>query len=283
MKRRRSKSESRCKQKEEDSNSGGSPEKENSPENGCSMGAVRDFHEEMRTVQKSVSAHFLQQKELAESVGLVFKQKENVQGQVGLAVAAAAAAHPEEKKQLGEYAGVSSTTVNKYTRVLTSPGSGKVSDMVRSPGRPKTYSLEAEKEFVEWAEDSNVPANQKTMQGMIEKFRDILTKDIPFPTGEEYSDEGIRQEIYRIGKKRVWKMLKPVTVELKRCGIRKRLVRWFKRKDVREALMVNPHLLFNADETEISRKIAQVEKILWLDETRKPAVPGKDRSGSHLT
>jgi len=26
-----------------------------------------------------------------------------------------------------------------------------------------------------------------------------------------------------------------------------------------------------------------VEKILWLDETRKPAVPGKDRSGSHLT
>lgn len=255
--------------------------KENSSKSQCSIAATREFTAKKREIAKVLKEHSEEQKELAESAGLAFNQRENRQGQVGLAVANVLRNHEEDKKQLCEKAGVTVRTVNKY---LASPDKANPVDVVKSSGRPKVYSLEADTEFIAWALDKNVPLNQKTMSGMIEKYISILRKDVlPFTQQYEVNEEGVRQHLYGIIDKMGWVMIKPVTIELKRCGIYKRLVKWFSRADVKEALSVDPYLLFNADETQINRKYAEVEKILWVYKDLKPAVPGKDRNGTHVS
>jgi len=106
-----------------------------------------------------------------------------------------------------------------------------------------------------------------------------------FPLADfEINVNGVRQHIYTIIREKHWKMVKPSTIELKRCCILKRLQEWFKNPEIRYLLMhCDPRLLFNGDETEICRKLRKLMKVLIYQEEDKASVPGKDLTQKHIS
>jgi len=157
-----------------------------------------------------------------------------------------------EKAAIAEGAGISISTLNKYKERLTSPEKQQLHEMVKSNGRPRKYPGEVDDAFVNWARSEQTPLNEKTVDGMISKYLDLMRQLMPGSREDLVNINGVRQHLYRIEKKKGWSMVMPKTIELNRCAIYYRTKKWFENGKVGNAPMgADPDLLFNADETQI--------------------------------
>jgi len=72
-------------------------------------------------------------------------------------------------------------------------------DLVKSVGRPRTYTIEFDSKFVSRIENKKTPLSSKTMKGMIRKYVEIMQEGQLFPLFEiEVNTNGVRQHIYSL-------------------------------------------------------------------------------------
>jgi len=114
-------------------------------------------------LKKSIAEENSRKRDLAEKAGLVFIEPDTSKQQAALAAANAAFLHPEERARIIQEAQISAPTLRKYQERLTSPcmRDARPSDLVNSVGRPKTYTLEMDSEFIEWVENKKKHRCQK--------------------------------------------------------------------------------------------------------------------------
>ena len=237
-------------------------------------------------VKKVVNGYYDAMKEKAEQLGLnKFLIPDTDDQQKGLVAALTVAAERQKEKQLiAKAMKISVATINKYLKYLELPGKHDATMMVIPGGRPRKYPTEVDVSFIKWASDETTPLNEKTMDGLMDKYIRLWQEKQP-----GFSDvtlNGLRQHIYYLMKVLDWCMIKPGTIELLRCAIHDSMVKWFADPEVREVMTgVNPLLLFNADETQITSNKKMVKKVLWTDKKRKndALVPAGERINNHLT
>ena len=81
-------------------------------------------------------------------------------------------------------------------------------------------------------------------------------------------------------------MISPVTTDLEKCVIYDKVESWFNHPHVRKTLTsVNPLLLFNADETQITLSKRALKKVLWRKNGKKSdvVVPAGDRLQNNIS
>jgi len=251
-----------------------------------SLAAERDYRQESMSARKSVTERNTKKKRQADEAGLKFEIPDTSKQQAALAAASAALVHPEQRKDLMKKAGITLPTMLKYEQRLTNPAvlCASPADLMNPVGRPRKYSVEDDAKFVEWVEDKEVPLSQKTMKGMIAKYTQLMEGHMLLPNRDGSNPTAIRQHIYAIINEKGWKMVKPVTIDVRRCGILKELKEWFQNPSIRKVLTnVPPSLLFNADETDISRKCGGFQKVCVPQKKQKAAVVGKDLNQNHMS
>jgi len=192
--------------------------------------AWRDMTENSKAVHKASSAFYKRQKDKARSAGLNFTVPDTATQQAALSAALTLAAHKEEKVKIARGADISVPTLNKYVERLTSPGKEQLHELVKANGRPKKYPVEVDAAFVEWAEDEGTPLNEKTIDNMISKYLEFMKQLLPDTRDDLININGLRQHLNRLKKQKGWTMVKPKTMELKRCAIYYSMKKWFEDK-----------------------------------------------------
>ena len=74
-------------------------------------------------------------------------------------------------------------------------------DLVKLNGRPKKYHGDVDSAFVDWARSEQTPLNEKTVDGMISKYLELMRQLVPDFREDLVNINGIRQHLYRIEKK----------------------------------------------------------------------------------
>jgi len=117
---------------------------------------------------------------------------------------------------------------------------------------------------------------------MIMQYRELYKK---LKRGQEIkaTDEGIRRQIYVLLNKIGFIMQNPKKVECKRCVSYDTLCKYYKNlSDLKVFENLDPCLLFNADETEVSRKGDFPGKVA-SHEGEQPCCVVEDKSGTHVS
>jgi len=130
------------------------------------------------------------------------------------------------------------------------------STLLTLEGRPSIYPLVIDDFFLSWVEDEDTATIEKTVPNMIDAYKDMYSVFFGDDAGEELSDEGLRRHISAILARKGYHMRKPNIVDARRCVKYETLQQWFSDPDVKKSLEnIDPLLLFNADETEVNRKV----------------------------
>ena len=198
-----------------------------------------NFREEKkRAIRVSISNEKSRIETVAEDVGLPVRKVDTRKQQTALAAATTALLYPDEEENIREQANISPSTIRKYKNRLSDPEMGDADPF------ENIFTMDDDAEFVKYIENRKTPLSCKTMKCMVEKYTEIMQRDKDSSLALwEINPSGVRQHIYRIIRARKWKMVKPVTVELKRCCILKQVEEWlFADTDVRNTLTsVDPH------------------------------------------
>jgi len=227
------------------------------------------------------------------SVGLEFVEHDTSIQQRALAIGMTATMYPCYVEALAARFNVSRATAFKYYRLVKNncdPALRPV-DFIKISGRPEKYPIEIDVAFLEWLEDPETPLLQKGMSGMKNRYHELLQESTPFfleegfPFAKEisYSEEGLRLHIRSLLIQKGLVMKKPKTLDIDRLRIYDKLEAWWHDETIRNIITkTHPRLLFNADETSVSRIIDCDEKVVTLPGT-VPIVPTQERGGRHTT